>query len=363
MVKRSANRSAVAASAYRSGERLIDERFGDIHDYTRRSGVDEKFIMAPSDAPSWTFDRSALWNTVEVIENRKNSQLAREFNVALPIELSKDQNEVLLREWVQNSFVDRGMVADVAMHDMKTGNPHAHVLLTTRAVDADGFVKNKNRDWHDRDTLKQWREDWANVVNEHLEKQGHDERVSHLSLEEQGIDRRPTIHLGPHVSDLEKQGIRTDVGDLQREILYENSERAKSVADHEETVADVQTVVVEEARENRSAEIRKVLAASSERVESGESIVVKMLSERQAQQETVAEVAPAPSDSEGLRLPPDAGEGGGRRTSGSSRGAPVRGSGGGRRRGGLRLDWEEEEEERKKAKPFRRTKRGKGFDI
>ena len=135
VVKRSAGHSAVAAAAYRAGEKLADERADKVHDYSRRRGVDAAEILAPPGAPAWALNRETLWNRVEAAEQRADSQVAREIRVAIPIELSRDAGRDLVRDYVQREFVDRGMVADVAWHDEGGRNPHAHILLTMRQID------------------------------------------------------------------------------------------------------------------------------------------------------------------------------------------------------------------------------------
>ena len=131
--------SAVAAAAYRSGEKLTDERTGEQHDYSRRSGVDGSEIIAPEGAADWVRDRDQLWNSGELSEKRKDSQVAREVRVALPRELAPEQRRELVREFAKAEFTGRGMVADVSYHDGNSGNPHAHILLTTRQLNSDGF--------------------------------------------------------------------------------------------------------------------------------------------------------------------------------------------------------------------------------
>lgn len=226
VIKRSAGRSAVAAAAYRSAERLIDERTGYVHDYARKQGVADSFIMAPSGSPDWASDRNKLWSTVELAEKRKDAQLARELNVALPIELSQSESTELLRRYVQTSFVDQGMIADIALHDMDSENPHAHVMLTLREI-KEGVFGNKNRDWNAKDQLIGWRENWEKEVNQQLEMSGHEARIDHRSLKDQGSERLPSIHLGPHVHAMEKRGIKTDRGDRNREALSLNEALAK----------------------------------------------------------------------------------------------------------------------------------------
>lgn len=185
MISRSQGRSATAASAYRVAERIEDRRTGLVFDYAARGGVDHTEILVPDHAPDWVFDRSELWNRVEESETRKNSQVAREVRVALPDELTHAQRVALVRDYVQTQFVDHGMVADIALHapgrEGDERNHHAHILLTTREVDASGFTT-KNRDWNKVEVLEGWREAWARDSNVALERAGIEDRVDHRTL-------------------------------------------------------------------------------------------------------------------------------------------------------------------------------------
>ena len=185
MISRSQGRSATAAAAYRVAERIEDRRTGLVFDYAARGGVDHTEIIAPDHAPDWVRDRSELWNRVEESETRKNSQVAREVRVALPAELTHAQRLELVREFVRSQFVDRGMVADIALHapgrEGDERNHHAHILLTTREVGEDGFTT-KNRDWNKVEVLEGWREAWARDSNAALERAGIEDRVDHRTL-------------------------------------------------------------------------------------------------------------------------------------------------------------------------------------
>ena len=191
MISRSQGRSATAAAAYRVAERIEDRRTGLTFDYAARSGVDHTEILAPDHAPDWVRDRSELWNRVEESETRKNSQVAREVRVALPDELTHAQRVALVRDYAQAQFVDRGMVADIALHapgrEGDERNHHAHILLTTRELDAEGSVPGggfttKNRDWNKVEVLEGWREAWARDSNAALERAGIEDRVDHRTL-------------------------------------------------------------------------------------------------------------------------------------------------------------------------------------
>ena len=249
IISRSNGSSAVGSSAYRSGEKLEDERTGLIHDYTRKSGVEYTKILTPENAPEWASERSRLWNEVEKIEKSKNSQLSREINIALPKELSLKEQIKLTREFTQDTFVNKGMVADIAIHDNKKGNPHAHIMMTVRPFNEQGewgakskkeYILNKDGekiklksgeyksrkidtvDWNKKENLEKWREQWAKYANKSLERNGIEERIDHRSLKEQGLQRVPQIHVGPHASAMEKRGIESDRGKLNKEIKETN---------------------------------------------------------------------------------------------------------------------------------------------
>ena len=190
-------------------------------------------------------ERTQLWNAVEAVETRKNSQLAREIQLSLPHELTQDQRRELVRDFVQEQFVARGMIADINIHlPDKQGdgrNHHAHVMLTMRELTADGFHSKKAtptaRSWNDDDLLKSWRAEWAHHQNRILERHGHDARVNHRSYEERGIDREPTQHRGAMADDMERKGKRSRIGDENREIEERNAKRAmEQVALIRETV-------------------------------------------------------------------------------------------------------------------------------
>ena len=198
MISRSAGRSATAAAAYRSASHIEDHRTGLSFDYRARGGVDHVEILAPAQAPEWAQDRAALWNAVEAAETRKNSQVAREIRVALPAELDHGQRVELVRDFCQRQFVDRGMVADIALHapgrEGDDRNHHAHILLTTREIAAEGFTT-KNRDWNAVEVLEGWREAWAQDANLALELAGHAERIDHRTLEAQRIEALELAHV------------------------------------------------------------------------------------------------------------------------------------------------------------------------
>lgn len=245
IISRSKGKSSVGASAYRSGEKLYNERDGLEHDYTRKKGVVYKEILAPKNAPKWATNREKLWNEVEKIEKSKNSQLAREIDVALPIELSLEKQINLLRDYVQDIFVNKGMVADFVIHDKKDGNPHAHIMLTMRPFDESGewgakakkeYILDKQgnkiydkkgnaksrkietTNWNKKETLEHWREQWAFYTNIILEKENIKEKIDHRSYKDREIEKVPMKHEGVAVRAMESRGINTEIGNLNREI-------------------------------------------------------------------------------------------------------------------------------------------------
>lgn len=218
--------NALAAAAYRSGQRLTDRTSGQSHDYSRRGGVVHSEIMAPPGTARWLEDREILWNTVEAMESRKDAQLAREFNMALPYELTHDQRLDLVRDFVGAHFVRRGMVADLALHDpvpdqgQSAKNFHAHVMLTLRRATRDGLDSVKTREWNSKELLNVWRAEWAVACNIALERAGKRVRVDHRTLAHQReeaifrkdhaeamvLRRDPEIHVGPRARKAVQQG-------------------------------------------------------------------------------------------------------------------------------------------------------------
>lgn len=285
-------RSAVGAAAYRAGEKLYNERFDKTHnfinrrgaigaaayrsgeklnayDFTRKGEIIHNETILPKHAPEIYLVRSVLWNSAEKAERNHNARTAKEIVVALPNELTPQQQIELVRDFVQRNFVDEGMCADFSIHaghiherkgeiypfeglTIQRQNPHAHIQLTVRPINKDGtwgskskkeYILDKNgnkiklpsgewksrkvdaNDWNKTETLLKWREDWARTINKEFERLGIDERIDHRSLKEQGIDREPTIHMGHKAWNLEKKGIKTERGNMNREIMARNRAR------------------------------------------------------------------------------------------------------------------------------------------
>ena len=249
IVSRGKGKSAVAAAAYRSGEKITNEWDGMTHDYTRKRGVVHTEILLPPHAPPSFSDRAALWNSVELYEKAGNAQLAREIDAALPIELSREEQIRLVREYCSSQFVYRGMCVDFAIHDTGSGNPHCHIMLTMRPLDERGAWAAKSKKeydldengerirlpsgrykthkvdltgWNDKGNALLWRKAWADISNAYLERAGRPERIDHRSNAERGIDELPTVHMGVAACQMEKKGIATEKGELNRNIQKAN---------------------------------------------------------------------------------------------------------------------------------------------
>ena len=252
-IKRSKGQSAVACAAYRSGEKLFSEYYGEVSDYTRKREIVHTEILLPAHAPPEYSNRQALWNAVEKAEPHPKAQLAYSFDIALQNEFSIEENIALARQFLLEEFVNRGMICDFAVHlpDKKDGiqNPHFHVLCPMRPLDENGQWGAKQRreyvldergkrirdkfgnyvfnavpttDWGNPETLEHWRKEWCDLCNSKFAEKGLDERIDHRSYERQGVELLPTIHEGPTVRAMEKRGIATEKGNLNRWIRATN---------------------------------------------------------------------------------------------------------------------------------------------
>ena len=250
-MQRSQQQSAVAAAAYQSGEKLFCEYDQEVKHYPEKRGIVHNEILLPANAPPEYADRNTLWNAAEAVEKQWNSQLARRWVLTIPREIPPDQYAVLVREFCEQQFVSKGMIADFAIHDPHPPghNPHAHVLLTMRAMDEHGKWLPKSRkvydldengeriklpsgrwkshkedtvDWNDQKYCEIWRHEWEVIQNRYLEANDRPERVDLRSYARQGLDIVPTVHEGAAVRQMEKRGIQTNIGNLNREIRAAN---------------------------------------------------------------------------------------------------------------------------------------------
>ena len=251
IVQRSQRQSAVAAAAYQSGEKLFCEYDQQVKHYPEKRGIVHNEILLPENAPQEYADRNTLWNAAEAVEKQWNSQLARRWVLTIPREIPPDQYAVLVREFCEQQFVSKGMIADFAIHDPHPPghNPHAHVLLTMRAMDEHGKWLPKSRkvydldengeriklpsgrwkshkedtvDWNDQKYCEIWRHEWEVIQNRYLDANDRPERVDLRSYARQGLDIVPTVHEGTAVRQMEKRGIQTNIGNLNREIRAAN---------------------------------------------------------------------------------------------------------------------------------------------
>ena len=249
--QRSKGQSAVAGAAYQSGEKLFSEYDQRTKNYSGKRGILYTEIMLPSHAPPEYANRETLWNSVENAEKQWNAQLARRFVLALPKEVPPEQYPQMIRDYCEKQFVSKGMIADFAIHDPAPPghNVHCHVMLTLRAMDEQGKWLPKSRkvydldengerirlpsgnwkshkedtvDWNDQKYAEIWRQGWADTVNRYLEAVGRPERLDLRSYERQGLDVIPTVHMGPAVVQMERRGIQTNIGNLNRDIKAAN---------------------------------------------------------------------------------------------------------------------------------------------
>lgn len=260
IIGRSKGKSVIAAAAYRAGENLYDRETGLTHDYTRKSGVVHREILLPNHAPKEYLDRQTLWESVTKVEKKSNAQFAREIEVALPVEFSRELQLAVIREYVRTNLVSEGMCADFAIHDKSNGNPHAHILLTTRPIKADGSWGAKEKkdyardedgnriplidkktgkqklgkrneklwkritvqanDWNDRGNVEKWRRSWAEICNRYL---SVEQQIDHRSYERQGLPLEPMIHEGFRARQMEQRGEVSDRCEYNRIIKQLNS--------------------------------------------------------------------------------------------------------------------------------------------
>ena len=281
IISRSDGKSAVASSAYRSGEKLMDDRTGLVHDFTKKRGVVFTEVALPAHAPPEYADWNVLWNAVEKAEKKSNAQLAREIEVALPKELSRECQIEIVRRYVQENFVSVGMCADWALHDKGDGNPHAHIMLTMRGIKPDGSWAQKEKkiyaldedgnriplidpatgeqklgkrneklwkritvepnDWNDQTKAEIWRKSWADICNEYL---SLEQQIDHRSYKRQELDLEPTIHEGYRARKMEKAGFVSNRCEYNRIVKKLNELKGKWLL----TVKELQKTIMERGR-------------------------------------------------------------------------------------------------------------------
>lgn len=271
-ISRSDGRSAVACSAYRSGEKLIDDRQGKEQDYTRKTGVEFTKIYAPENTNPELLDRNQLWNKVEQVENRKNSQLAREFEIAFPHELNAEQRQSMLNDLCQDIVKRHGVVVDAAIHapHTKSGsderNYHAHIMFTTRSIDEHGDLGKKTREFNDngKQEVEFWRENFADLSNKHLARAGYLSEVDHRSYADQGIDLEATWHEGVAVTAMKRR--------YEREQLKPVEERNPQII--MPTIALENDVI--RARNTEKLEYEQIIKGLDQEIIATESVITDL---------------------------------------------------------------------------------------
>ena len=246
MVSRSGGKSIVAKAAYNARAALTEERTGEAKDYRRAKGLLFSGLYTPAKAPTWAHDRAQLWNAADAAEKRKDAQVAREYQMALPHELTDEQRRYLVQDFVKESFTRKGYVADVCLHapdrEGDQRNFHAHILVTDRRLEAQGFAPDKKERQQNatarKADLEALREKWEHHANRHLERYGHAARIDRRSLKDQGSDREPTQHLGPYATQLERDGEESERGNANRDIEARNQERKEAQREYETAQAD-----------------------------------------------------------------------------------------------------------------------------
>lgn len=283
-ISRADGRSVVACAAYRAGEKLTCEYYGKEQDYTKKTGVEFTNIYAPENTKSVLLDRNQLWNSVEKTERKKNALLAREFEIAFPSELNAQQRKKMLDELCQNLVKKHGVIVDAAIHAPHTDggsderNYHAHIMFTTRAIDPQtgNFSAKKYRDFS-RDsgtkTVCHWRESFADLTNQHLEKAGYDVRVDHRSYKDQKNGLEATKHEGYEVTQLRRMGVETEISvsnDLIKQNNFERTQDPQLLKGLEQEIFASEKIVstLKNERDEMNVEINKNnLAEAQERVD------------------------------------------------------------------------------------------------
>lgn len=268
IIKASSGKSAVASAAYQSAQKLYSEKYGKSFSYRSKEEVIYSEILLPENAPREYLDRQTLWNAVEASQNKSNSRYSRQIIIAVPNEWSREEAIAHSREYIQQTFVNRGMAVDWAYHEKNadtngaSDNHHLHLMCTVRGFNPDGSwasmekkvyaldenderipeidpktgmqkVRRRNRDghyseekiwkritiqtnsWNRRETLQLWKKEWADCCNKYL---ASDNQIDHRSYLERGIERLPMLHEGSASREMQKRGLLTD-------IAIENQER------------------------------------------------------------------------------------------------------------------------------------------
>jgi ATP-dependent exoDNAse (exonuclease V) alpha subunit len=318
-VSRSSGRSATAAIAYRTAEKIIDERTNQLHDYTKKQGVVHEEIFLPPNSPDWANDRGKLWNAAEAAEKRKDARVAREYEIAIQKELTKEQGIELVRDFGKEIRDRYGVAVDIAVHKDHERNwegekkgfegYHAHVMTTTRKMEREGLGEKAEIELSDTkraslglgkgsDEIEKVREMWELSANKHLEMANQEKRIDRRTLKEQGIDREPTLHLGHHATSMERRGEKTEIGEVNRsiELAYQRGieDRQRLSALHPQMI-ELDTDIKKALKE------REKVKALTAKLENGANDFVKKYEEMMRQKELERERVLERSRSRGRR--------------------------------------------------------------
>ncbi|MEQ9849730.1 MobQ family relaxase [Pectobacterium brasiliense] len=250
IVKRSEGMSSCRKAAYHARCRITDDRTGNTYDFSHRTDLFYHQILAPVSAPAHIIESStALWNEVERVERQKDGQTARYFDVAIPCELSNEDKIKLVVEYCQKNFVDKGMIADIAFHDLDSNNPHAHVMLTLKSITADGFGK-KERSWNDKKNVILWRESWSVIANRYLAAAGSNERIDHRSIDAQHSEALENAAI---TLDVEEKAIWLAKATLTSRPAMQRVHRAKWNSKHVQENRAAEQAVRDEMKQEAQA--------------------------------------------------------------------------------------------------------------
>jgi ATP-dependent exoDNAse (exonuclease V) alpha subunit len=305
-ISRAVGRSSTAAIAYRAGVSIKDDRTGETHDYTRRKGVMHAELVLPVSAPDWAADRSALWNAAELIEKRKDARVAREYEVAIPKDLTLDQGIALVQDFARGLTERYGVVADFAVHqddrrhwdgsEKGFDGYHAHVLTSTRKLQSQGFGEKAEPELSDTKRkqlglgsgsaeVEHVREVWEATANKHLEQAGHAYRIDRRSLDDQGVDREPTQHLGASATFLERKGQTTLLGDINRQITLDSQQ---SVLQRDALVELNPQITDTQAQLDRAIRLQPRIARLTDKLEQGAAAFEQRFEAQQQREKDLA---------------------------------------------------------------------------
>ena len=255
ILSRKKGQNSIRSAAYQSGEKIKDDKTGEVYDFRRKKDIGETGILLPDGAPSSWTDRHNLWNVVESVEKRQDAQLCRDFDAALPAELDEETRRRIALDFMRNELIGKGMVVDYAFHT-PTGNPHVHFKTTMRKV-KNGKFSAKERSWNDKSFLKELRKKWETYVNRELQIAGL-EKIDHRSYKDRGLDTLPTIHEGFFARKIERNGgisVRCEHNRLAKKLnqdIISNKKDIQDLAKDRENLDKEMAMVIKRAHNHLS---------------------------------------------------------------------------------------------------------------